>query len=89
MSRQLFFGDNLQVMRERIAAASVDLIYLDSPFNSKRDYNLLFKKPKTLARKAKKDMAVTDVAPAPDDVFSDAQITAFDDTWHWGDQAED
>ena len=89
MSRQLFFGDNLQVMRERFADASVDLIYLDPPFNSKRDYNLLFKTPKTLAKKAKKDTAVTDVAAAADDVFSDAQITAFDDTWHWGDQSED
>ena len=89
MSRQLFFGDNLQVMRERIADASVDLIYLDPPFNSKRDYNLLFKTPRTLAKKAKKDTAVTDVAPTADDVFSDAQITAFDDTWHWGDQSED
>ena len=42
----LFFGDNLQVLRERVAGASVDLIYLDPPFNSKRDYNLLFKTPK-------------------------------------------
>ncbi len=89
MSRQLFFGDNLQVMRERMADASVDLVYLDPPFNSKRDYNLLFKTPKTLARKAKKDALVADVEPVADDVFSDAQITAFDDTWHWGDQSED
>lgn len=43
---QLYFGDNLQVLREHIAAQSVDLIYLDPPFNSKRDYNLLFKSPK-------------------------------------------
>ena len=46
MNNQLYFGDNLQVLRERIADASVDLIYLDPPFNSKRDYNLLFKTPK-------------------------------------------
>jgi DNA modification methylase len=43
---QLFFGDNLNVLRESIANESVDLIYLDPPFNSKRDYNLLFKSPK-------------------------------------------
>ena len=43
---QLFFGDNLQVLRDHIATESVDLIYLDPPFNSKRDYNLLFKSPK-------------------------------------------
>ncbi len=39
----LFYGDNLQVLRESIAAESVDLIYLDPPFNSNRDYNVLFK----------------------------------------------
>jgi site-specific DNA-methyltransferase (adenine-specific) len=43
---KLYFGDNLQVLRESIADESVDLIYLDPPFNSKRDYNLLFKSPK-------------------------------------------
>ena len=43
---QLYFGDNLQVLREHLADESVDLIYLDPPFNSKRDYNLLFKSPK-------------------------------------------
>ena len=43
---QLYYGDNLQVLREHLATESVDLIYLDPPFNSKRDYNLLFKSPK-------------------------------------------
>ncbi len=42
----LYYGDNLQVLREHLAPESVDLIYLDPPFNSKRDYNLLFKSPK-------------------------------------------
>ncbi len=37
---QLYYGDNLQVLREHIANESVDLIYLDPPFNSKRDYRL-------------------------------------------------
>lgn len=36
----LYFGDSLQVLREHIVDASVDLIYLDPPFNSKRDCNL-------------------------------------------------
>lgn len=49
---QLFYSDNLQVLRESIADASVDLIYLDPPFNSKRDYNLLFKSPKGQASEA-------------------------------------
>jgi adenine specific DNA methylase Mod len=69
MTKQLFFGDNLQILRDHIRDESVDLIYLDPPFNSKRDYNLLFKTPKGHE--------------------SDAQITAFEDTWHWGGQAQD
>ena len=44
---RLYYGDNLHVLRDQITAESVDLIYLDPPFNSKRDYNLLFKSPKT------------------------------------------
>ena len=65
---QLYFGDNLQVLRDHLATETVDLIYLDPPFNSKRDYNLLFKSPKGHE--------------------SEAQITAFEDSWHWGEQAE-
>lgn len=65
---RLYFGDNLHVLREHIRDESVDLVYLDPPFNSKRDYNLLFKSPKGHQ--------------------SDAQITAFEDSWHWGEQAE-
>ena len=41
----LHFGDNLRVLRESIADASVDLIYLDPPFNSNASYNVLFKGP--------------------------------------------
>ena len=48
----LYYGDNLLVLRDSIAAESVDLIYLDPPFNSKRDYNLLFKSPKGHASEA-------------------------------------
>lgn len=43
MKNSLYFGDNLHVLREHIKDESVDLIYLDPPFNSKRDYSLLFK----------------------------------------------
>lgn len=63
-TNQLYLGDNLDVLRESIDDESVDLIYLDPPFNSKRDYNLLFKSPKGHD--------------------SEAQITAFEDSWHWG-----
>lgn len=41
----LYYGDNLRVLRESIAEASVDLIYLDPPFNSNASYNVLFKGP--------------------------------------------
>lgn len=39
----LYYGDNLQVLRENIADESVDLVYLDPPFNSNRSYNVLFR----------------------------------------------
>ncbi len=43
---KLYYGDNLNVLREHIANESVDLICLDPPFNAKRGYNLLFNSPK-------------------------------------------
>jgi len=39
----LYYGDNLDVLRKHIPSESVDLIYLDPPFNSNRSYNVLFK----------------------------------------------
>jgi len=42
---QLYFGNNLEVLRRHIPVASVDLIYLDPPFNSNATYNMLFKEP--------------------------------------------
>jgi DNA modification methylase len=41
-SDKLFYGDNLDVLRKHIADESVDLVYLDPPFNSNRNYNVLF-----------------------------------------------
>jgi site-specific DNA-methyltransferase (adenine-specific) len=38
----LYYGDNLDVMRRYIADESVDLVYLDPPFNSNATYNVLF-----------------------------------------------
>ena len=43
MTKRLYYGDNLGVLREHIADDSVDLIYLDPPFNSNAGYNVLFK----------------------------------------------
>jgi 16S rRNA G966 N2-methylase RsmD len=39
----LFYGDNLFILHEHIPSESIDLIYLDPPFNSSRNYNVLFK----------------------------------------------
>jgi len=64
----LFYGDNLDILREYIPNESVDLIYLDPPFNSARNYNVLFRDESGK--------------------FSEAQIEAFEDTWHWTHQAE-
>ena len=39
----LYFGDNLDILREHVPDESVDLIYLDPPFNSNATYNVLFR----------------------------------------------
>ena len=70
MIKHLHFGDNLEVLRNRdvIHGESIDLIYLDPPFNSKADYNVIFgdRQSKTSPQ---------------------AQITAFEDTWHWNEDS--
>ncbi len=43
MRNALYYGDNLQVLREHMPDESVDLVYLDPPFNSNASYNVLFK----------------------------------------------
>ena len=65
----LYYGDNLKVLREHMQRESVDLIYLDPPFNSNRNYNILFK-----------DESGKE---------AEAQITAFEDTWHWSRATEE
>src|SRR4051794_32326204 len=45
MTNHLFYGDNLRVLREEIEDESVDPIYLDPPFNSQANYNVLFRAP--------------------------------------------
>ena len=71
MKNRLYYGDNLEILRSReyFPDEYVDLIYLDPPFNSNRNYNVLFR--------------------SESGIDSEAQITAFEDTWHWGETAED
>ena len=45
----LYFGDNLDILRKYIKDESVDLIYLDPPFNSQANYNILFKESSNAA----------------------------------------
>ncbi len=68
VTNRLYYGDNLEVLRT-FDNECVDLIYLDPPFNSNANYNVLFK--------------------SKTGEGADAQITAFEDTWHWNDKAED
>lgn len=65
---QLYFGDNLDMLKAHVENSSIDLVYLDPPFNSKAQYNVLFKSPAGVA--------------------ADAQLEAFQDSWHWGETAE-
>jgi DNA modification methylase len=65
---KLYYGDNLEILRKEIKDESVDLVYLDPPFNSNATYNVLFK--------------------AHSGKGVQAQIDAFEDTWHWGEHAE-
>jgi adenine specific DNA methylase Mod len=44
MTNTLYYGDNLHILRGRIGAEKIDLVYLDPPFNSNRSYNVLFAK---------------------------------------------
>jgi site-specific DNA-methyltransferase (adenine-specific) len=67
MPKTLHYGDNLGVLRNEIGTETVDLIYLDPPFNSASNYNVIFKEHKTGAPQA--------------------QITAFEDTWQWGEES--
>jgi adenine specific DNA methylase Mod len=64
----LYYGDNLEILRKYIPDSSIDLVYLDPPFNSKATYNVLYREQ----------------TGEP----SQAQITAFEDTWHWGLESE-
>ena len=43
MTNHFYYGDNLDILRQHVPDESVDLVYLDPPFNSNVSYNVLFK----------------------------------------------
>ncbi|MDR0869289.1 MAG: site-specific DNA-methyltransferase, partial [Planctomycetaceae bacterium] len=80
MFNQLFYGDNLEVLQKHIGDETVDLCYVDPPFNSNRNYNQIYASPsgrlgggQTLNNVGKDDIA---------------QSQAFIDTWTWGIETE-
>ena len=75
---KLYFGDNLKILREYVPDASVDLIYLDPPFNSSaRNCDAFVASPFRATHGGLKPAAT------PSGEESAAQITAFEDTWQW------
>lgn len=48
----LYFGDNLGILRDKIETKSIDLIYLDPPFQSGKDYNIIFRPGRSEAKGA-------------------------------------
>ena len=74
----LYYGDNLAILREHVPNESVDLIYLDPPFNSNASYNVLFKAPEGHQSKAQIE--------AFDDTWhwTDAAEVAFDQVMEGG-----
>jgi len=66
----LYYGDNLDILRDKIPSDCVDLIYLDPPFQSGKNYNIIFQPELNKIKGAT------------------AQIKTFEDTWRWGNEAE-
>ncbi len=73
VTNAFYYGDNLDVLRRHVRDASVDLVYLDPPFQSGKDYSLAFELQ----------------SPGPrGDHSQQAQAHAFKDTWSWDAEAE-
>src|ERR1035437_8136686 len=72
---KLYYGATPAVLRDYIPDQSVDLIYLDPPFNSRQDYNVLF------------DRKINESRKIDAGARSASQITAFKDTWEWNEEA--
>ncbi|MDI9350135.1 MAG: DNA methyltransferase [Candidatus Symbiobacter sp.] len=69
----LYYGDNLDILRTKIASESVDLCYIDPPFNSNRNYFQIYNR----------------INEEADEIKDKAQAQAFIDTWQWRREAID
>ena len=74
---RLYFGDNLKWLSDRkeFPDASVDLVYLDPPFNSNADYNVLFREPSGQVSQAQFH-AFTGAGPMPPIPITNSSTTA-------------
>lgn len=79
----LYYGDNLPILRHHIADQSVDLVYLDPPFNSNQDYNVLFNR---VARASRVQCRASSPGTSSHEP-AQAQMRAFTDTWEWSEKA--
>ena len=73
MENRIYFGDNLQILRE-FTSQSVDLVYLDPPFNSGRNYNT-FLRHSQAQKKAFTDIWKWDDAAREARAFVEAQTS--------------
>lgn len=76
---RLYFGDNLEVLDEHVADESVDLVYLDPPFNSNRNYSVIFGRNRAADETAAQSDAFEDTwrwTPTTETLIGDLSNTA-------------
>ena len=81
---RLYFGDNLKWLSDRkeFPDASVDLVYLDPPFNSNADYNVLFREPSGQVIQAQfHAFTDTGAGPTPPKPITSSSTTASTSLW--------
>jgi len=70
--KELWYGDNLEILQKYVKSESIDLCYIDPPFNSKRNYNQIYNNVESEQIKSE----------------NTAQNEAFEDTWYWTESSE-
>ncbi|MCL5005269.1 MAG: modification methylase [Acidobacteria bacterium] len=85
---KLYFGDNFGILRAHVATESVDLIYLDPPFNANASYNFSVAAIYDRRPPANEKSRRSQTAATASGEESAAQIAAFADAWQWGRESE-